>query len=96
MKMMMLVFNEAVDEEVMELLEACKLSSYTRIDAVLGKGQLSGAHLGTDIWPGRNNTLLLAVPDEAVEPVLKGVRELRQTMGAEGIKAFTWNLEAAT
>ena len=96
MKMLILIFNEAIDDEVMELLETCKLDSYTRINTVFGKGRLSGAHLGTDIWPGRNNTLLLAVSDEAVEPLLNGVRELRKTMGAEGIKAFTWNLESVT
>ena len=94
MKMIMLVFNEAVDEEVCELLEACRLDNYTRIDGIFGKGRTSGTHLGTEIWPGRNNSLLLAVPEEVVEPVLDGIRELRKTMGAEGIKAFAWNLEA--
>jgi hypothetical protein len=26
----------------------------------------------------------------------KGVRALRRTLGAEGVKAFTWNVEDAT
>ena len=96
MKMLMLIFNEAIDEEVLELLESCKLDTYTRINAVSGKGRSSGTHLGTDIWPGRNNTLLLAVADDKVQPALNGIRELRKTLGAEGVKAFVWNLEAAT
>ena len=96
MKMIMLVFNEAMDEEVLEVLRHCRLGNYTRLNGVFGKGTTSGTHLGTEIWPGRNNSLLMAVPDEAVEPLLKCIRELRKTMGAEGIKAFTWNLESVT
>ena len=96
MKMIMLVFNEAMDDEVMEVLRHCRLGNYTRINGVFGKGTTSGTHLGTEIWPGRNNSLLMAVPDEAAEPLLKCILELRRTMGAEGIKAFTWNLESVT
>jgi nitrogen regulatory protein PII len=96
MKMIMLVFNEAMDEEVVEILRQCRLDNYTRINGVFGKGTTSGAHLGNEIWPGRNNSLLMAAPDEAVGQLLKCVQELRKTMGNEGIKAFTWNLESVT
>ena len=96
MKMIMLVFNEAMDEEVAEILRQCRLDNYTRINGVFGKGTTSGAHLGTAIWPGRNNSLLMALPDEAVGPLLECVRELRKTMGSEGIKAFIWSLESVT
>ncbi|MFH1477570.1 MAG: PG0541 family transporter-associated protein [Verrucomicrobiota bacterium] len=94
--MIMLVFNEAMNEEVMEVLRHCRLGSYTRLNGIFGKGSASGTHLGTDIWPGRNNSLLMAVDDEATAPLLKCIRELRKTMGSEGIKAFTWNLESVT
>lgn len=96
MKMLMLVFNEAIDEEVMELLQACGTNNYTRINGIFGKGNSSGTHLGTDTWPGRNNSLLLAVSDEQAEQALACIRTLRTTLGAEGIKAFVWKLEGAT
>lgn len=96
MKMLMLVFNEAVDEEVMEMLQACGMNNYTRINGIFGKGRTSGTHLGTDIWPGRNNLLLLAVPDDKMPHALECVQTLRKTLGAEGVKAFVWNLEAVT
>ncbi len=96
MKMMMIVFNEAVDEEVMEVLAGCRLTNYTRLDGVFGRGTGSGTHLGTDIWPGRNNLLLLAVSDEDASRLMTCVGELRRRLKREGVKGFVWNLEAVT
>ena len=96
MKMIMLGFNEAIDAELMEMMQACQLHNYTRFNGILGKGEASGPHLGTDIWPGRNNLLLLAAAAEHVPPVISRVQALRAKMGAEGVKAFVWNLEEIT
>lgn len=96
MKMLMLVYNEAIGEEVMEMAAACGVNNYTRIDGVFGKGRTSGTHLGTDIWPGRNNVLLLAVSDEEAKKMIAGIQSMRRTMGTEGIKALVWNLETVT
>ena len=60
MKMVMLVYNEALDNEVMEILDSCAVKNYTKITEVFGCGASSGTHLGTDIWPGRNNLLYVA------------------------------------
>ena len=96
MRMVMLVFNETLESEVSDLARASGLDSWTRLDGVSGKGRHSGTHLGTDVWPGRNVLLLAAVPAAAVEPLLEGVRRLRDASGREGVKAFVWALEAAT
>ena len=96
MKMLMIVFNEAIGEEVMETLRNCRLKNYTRIDKVAGMGASSGAHMGNDIWPGLNNILLLAVRDQDAAQLLKCVGALRGSLGREGIKAFVWNLEEVT
>lgn len=96
MKMLMLVFNEAVDEDVMEILQLCGIESYTRLEGLFGKGRSSGTHLGTDVWPGRNDALLLAVSDEQARQALEGIRALRARLKSEGIKGFVWNLESVT
>ncbi len=96
MQMLMLVFNEAIDEVVLETIQDCGIESYTRIDGVFGKGKTSGTHLGTDIWPGRNNTLLLAVSEEQARQAMERLRKLRTKLGIEGVKAFVWNLEDVT
>ncbi len=96
MKMLMVVFNEAVEAEVIEVLERCCLRNYTMLPGIFGKGTTSGTHLGTDIWPGRNSALLVACEDKQAVQVISLVKELRKTLGREGVKAFVWKLEELT
>jgi hypothetical protein len=85
-KMVMLVYNEAIDREVMEVLENCALKNYTKLTGVFGSGAASGIHEGNDIWPGRNNILY----------VVCDVKELRKKLSKEGIKAFVLPIEEIT
>jgi nitrogen regulatory protein PII len=92
-KMVMLVFNEAIEDEVMETLKNCALKNYTKINGVFGSGTTSGTHLGDDVWPGRNNILYVACQEPEVKQIFSCVKELRKKLGREGIKAFSWNIE---
>ena len=96
MKMAMVVYNEAMNDEVMELLVRCGFANYTKIERVFGKGTTSGTHLGNDIWPGINNVLYVALDDTKVGPLIEGIRGLRSRLGHEGIKAFVFPLEEIT
>jgi nitrogen regulatory protein PII len=96
MKMVMLVYNEALDNEVMEILESCSIKNYTKIPEVFGCGAASGTHLGTDIWPGRNNILYVACEEVASNKIIALVKQIRKSLGAEGIKAFIMPLEEIT
>ena len=96
MKMVMVTYNEAIDAEVMEVLENCGVKNYSKIMATFGRGNTSGTHLGNDIWPGRNNTLYIACPDTQTQKMLFCVRELKKKLGKEGIKAFVLPLEEVT
>ncbi|MFH0953279.1 MAG: PG0541 family transporter-associated protein [Verrucomicrobiota bacterium] len=96
MKMIMIAYNEAIDMEVMEALAECRLKNYTKVTGVYGRGTTSGTHLGTDIWPGRNNVLYVAGGDEDVSHILGCIRCLRERYGREGIKAFVIPLEDVT
>ena len=92
-KMVMLTYNEAIDAEVMEVLQNCGLENYTKVMGVFGKGKTSGAHLGNDIWPGRNNILYIACEEGRVKQTLSCIQELHKEVGKEGIKAFVFPLE---
>lgn len=96
MKMVMISYNEAVDMEVMEALTHCAIKNYTKINGAYGKGDASGTHLGTDIWPGRNNILYAACRDDEAKKIISRVKEMRNTLGREGIKAFVLPLEEIT
>ncbi|MCM8766245.1 MAG: hypothetical protein NC920_05365 [Candidatus Omnitrophica bacterium] len=96
MKMVMVVYNEAIEEMVMEVMEKCGLKNYTKITEVYGRGNTSGIHLGNDVWPGRNNLLCVACEDKESGELILGIKELRKKFGHEGVKAFVLPLEEIT
>ncbi|MFA5093137.1 MAG: PG0541 family transporter-associated protein [Candidatus Omnitrophota bacterium] len=96
MKMVMIVYNEALDNELMEILASAGQKNYTKQSGVFGRGTTSGIHLGTDIWPGLNNILYLATEDEAAKKIIAAVRQLRKNIGVEGAKAFLLPIEDLT
>ena len=95
-KMVMIVYNEAIDAEAMEVLDQCTLKNYTKITGVFGSGTTSGTHLGNDIWPGRNNILYIACEEKEAQHLLSCIKELRKILGKEGIKAFVLPVEEVT
>ena len=92
MKMLMIAYNSAIDEEVNDVLVKCDAQNYTRWTRVLGKGTTSGPHMGTDIWPGENSVLFCAVENEKIDNLLSRINELRSKLGKTGVKAFVWPL----
>ena len=95
-KMVMIVYNEALDIEAVELLEKASLENYTKIMSAYGRGETSGAHLGNDIWPGRNNILYIACSEKESARIVLGVKGLRAKFGREGIKALVFPIEDLT
>lgn len=96
MKMIMISYNQAIEEEVTDILARCGMENYTKWTQVQGKGKTSGTHLGNEVWPGLNNVLFCAVEESKVKSCLDCVEELRNRLGKEGVKAFVWDLEATT
>ena len=96
MRMILIAYNEAMDEEVMEVLKANLQAEFTKWTRVLGRGQHSEPRLLTSVWPVGNNVLMTCVADEKAPGIMQGVRELRKTLGHEGIKAFSWTVEDVT
>lgn len=96
LKMAMVVYNEAIDDEVLEMLKECGMKNYTKIAAAFGKGATSGTHLGNDIWPGRNNILYVVCEEKQTKQLLSCVTELRKELGKEGIKAFILPVDELT
>ena len=96
MKMVMITYNEAVEYEVMNSLAGCALKNYTKITDTYGSGLASGTHLGNDIWPGKNSVLYVACSDKEAKDLMSRIKELRKTLGKEGLKAFLLPLEDMT
>ncbi len=96
MKLVMICYNEAIDDEVTELLGQADVKGYTKWTKVLGKGQTSGPHLYSHIWPKANNVLITVLPEEIATTIFKRVRQMRKKLGPEGLKAFMWEIENTT
>ena len=96
MKLIMICYNEAIDDEVIELLEQADVKGYTKWTKVQGKGKTSGPHLITAIWPKANNVVAAVLPEEVASAVFGKVRQMRKKLGSEGIKAFMWQIEDIT
>lgn len=95
-KMVMISYNEAVDNEVMEVLKGCAMKNYTKVLGAFGKGNNSGTHMGDDIWPGRNNVLFVCCSEVDAKHIISCVKNLRKELGKEGVKAFVMPVEAIT
>ena len=93
MKMLMIIYNEALDNEIMEILDGCIVKNYTKISQVFGRGTSSGTHLGNDIWPGLNNIIYVACEEPQVRDMLLSIKSLKSKVGHEGIKAFVLPVE---
>ncbi len=93
MKLVLIAYNEAIDDEVMEQLNAVGIEGYTKWTEVLGKGQASGPHLLSHVWPKGNNALLVVTDDASAKRLLEAIRGLKQTAAKEGVKAFLLPVE---
>jgi hypothetical protein len=81
----------------MEMLgQACALDNFTKIPGIFGKGSSSGTHMGDDIWPGRNNLLMIGCTDAEAKQLIALSQKLRLSLGKEGIKAFVLPVDAVT
>jgi nitrogen regulatory protein PII len=96
MKAVLIVHNAAIDAEVNEALQAVGIDCYTKFTNTLGKGRTSEPHLNTDVWPGINYGTFIVVEQVKASEIMQTVRRMRQKLGAEGLKAFMWEIEDIT
>lgn len=94
MKMIMVVYNYSIDEELMDALKECGVEGYTHFSRVTGNGG-QGPHRGDNIWPALNNVLYIAVPtDKFAKKILSVIKELKGRFKSEGIQAWSWTVDA--
>ncbi|NLW50153.1 MAG: hypothetical protein GXY85_04825 [Candidatus Brocadiaceae bacterium] len=96
MKLVLIAYNEALDDEVGKVLAAAGAEGWTKWARVYGKGRSSGPHLGTHVWPKANDVLAVVTDEDTARKVLDGIRELRTRLAREGVKAFLLPCEEVT
>lgn len=95
MKAVFIAYNQAYNEEIVELLAANGQKGFTRWEDVEGKGSFNGfPRLGNHAWPELNHAILVMLSDDKVEPVLAELKAKDNEAPDLGLRAFVWNIES--
>jgi hypothetical protein len=93
MKMFMIVYSQAADYDVIKQFKEAGIRCYTKMEQAQGEGDETEPKLGTHSWPGRNNVLFVAIPNEECEAVRVVVKHLKENHPRAGVKAFMLPME---
>ncbi|PKN32814.1 MAG: hypothetical protein CVU61_16415 [Deltaproteobacteria bacterium HGW-Deltaproteobacteria-19] len=93
MKVFVVVYSREADEHVIARFKKAGIRAYTKLEEVRGEGTDTEPKLGTHAWPGGNNVLFLAVPDEEIHVVTCIVHQLKEERPRAGVRCFVLPLE---
>ena len=93
MKMLVIVYNDAVDEVMISAFKKAGVLGYTKWKEALGEGTETEPKLGTHCWPGKNNVLAVVVEDEAALKISEIIRKLKSEHPKGGIRTFVLQVE---
>ena len=96
MKAIFIAYNQAYNEEIVDLLEANGQRGFTAWQDIQGRGSVDGIpHLGNHAWPEMNYAVLTMVDDDKVDGILSDLRDKDETYRDLGLRAYVWNIERA-
>lgn len=94
MKAIFIVYNQAHTEKVEYLFEKLNIRGFTRWTDLTGRGSVDGPpHMNTHTWPEQNSARMAVMEEEAIPPVMEGIKRLDEENKDVGIRAFVWNIE---
>jgi nitrogen regulatory protein PII len=93
MKMFLIIYCEAADEDVVAALKESGVHGYTKMVECRGEGTETEPKLGTHCWPGKNNVLLMAVSDAEVARINERIRLLKEEHPRAGVRSFLLPME---
>ena len=94
MKAVFITYDQAYNEEIVDILTRNGQRGFTRWTDVHGTGGIDGEpRLGSHAWPALNHAILTVVPDDKVDAILKDLKAKDEEAIALGLRAFVWNIE---
>ena len=93
MKMVLIIYCEAADEDVTAALKEAGIHGYTKTVEARGEGTETEPKLGTHCWPGKNNVLFMVMDDDEVPRIQERVRRLRDEHPRAGVRGFILPIE---
>ena len=96
MKAIFIAYNQAYNQEIVQLLEQLGQRGYTVWQEIGGRGSEDGEpHLGNHAWPAQNHALFVAVADDLAPRVMQALRETDAANRDLGLRAWQLPVEDA-
>ena len=96
MKAIFVTYNQAYNQEIVQLLENLGQRGYTVWENVGGRGSEDGEpHLGSHAWPTQNHALLSVVDDALSARVMEQLRRTDEANRKLGLRAYVLPVEDA-
>lgn len=93
MKAVFIIYNQALSERIMEMLDKNNARGFSQWQDVMGRGSHKGEpHMGTHTWPAMNSATISIVDDDTAQKLLNGVKEINESAEKQGIRAFLWDV----
>ena len=94
MKAMFIAYNQAYNQEIVELLAAHGQRGFTRWEGVEGKGNFNGfPRFGSHAWPVMNIAVLAFVEESALGGITSELKAKDEASRELGLRFFTWNVD---
>ena len=95
MKAIFIAYNQAYNQEIVELLEDCGQRGYTVWEEIGGRGGESGEpHLGNHAWPTQNYAILTIVQDDGKALEMMDALSAKDKAYPDlGLRAFEWTVD---
>ena len=94
MKAIFIVYNQAYNQEIVEMLEGMGQRGYTVWQEIGGRGSVDGEpHLGNHAWPMQNHALLSVVEDALASKIMQELRKTDTANKALGLRAYVLPVE---
>ena len=94
MKSILITFDQAYYERIVDMLERNNCRGFTAWQEVQGRGTNKGEpHYGSHAWPSLASAIITIVDDNRVDNVLKLLHEMDLATPKLGLRAFVWNIE---
>ena len=94
MKAILITFDQAHYERIVEILERNNCRGFTAWPQVTGRGSVDGEpHYGSHAWPSMASAIITMVEDKRVDLVLSKLKTLDEDRPLLGLRAFVWQIE---
>ena len=94
MKAIFVAYNQAYNQEIVDLLEGLGQRGYTVWQDVGGRGSVKGEpHLGSHAWPTQNHAVLTVVENDLAAQVMEQLRATDAANPDLGLRAYVLPVE---